>query len=157
MLAQLLYYPLFACLQHNLPVSSLITHFFPLLFALLLDHLGEPIDLDLILDGNTTGKTDDNAEQIVQLRPKAPSKPPRTFVSTDLDNPNYRIDLLGEYSQKETDVPESQGFQGGAVKKSESGPNAFNLPYDGNDERMLVEKSPISSKQRKKSLNSNID
>ena len=115
-----------------------------------MDHLGEPIDLDLILDGNTTGKTDDNAEQTVQLRPKAPSKPPRTFVSTDLDNPNSRIDLLGEY-QKEIDVPESQGFQGGAVKKSESGPNAFNLPYDGNDERMLVEKSPISSKPRKKS------
>merc|ERR1712051_306460 len=111
---------------------------------------GEPIDLDLILDGNTTGKTDDN-EQTVQLRPKAPSKPPRTFVSTDLDNLNYRIDL-GEYQQKEIDVPESQGFQGGAVKKSESGPNAFNLPYDGNDERVLVEnpRNPRKSKKSKK-------
>ena len=131
------------------PVSSLITHFFPLLFALLLDHLGEPIDLDLNADHDTTGKTDDN-EQTVQLRPKAPSKPPRTFVSTDLDNPNCRIDL-GEY-QKEIDVPESQGFQGGAVKKSEFGPNAFNLPYDGNDERVLVE-SP-SSKRKKSSKKS---
>ena len=102
MLAQLLYYPLFACLQHNLPVSSLITHFFFLCcLHFLLDHLGVPIDLDLIFDGNTTGKTDDNAEQTVQLRPKAPSKPPRTFVSTDLDNPNSRIDLLGEYQNKE--------------------------------------------------------
>merc|ERR1712051_239454 len=110
---------------------------------------GEPIDLDLIRDGNTTGKTDDN-EQIVQLRPKAPSKPPRTFVSTDLDNPNSRIDL-GEYQQKEIDVPESQGFQGGAVKKSESGSNAFNLPYDGNDERMLVENPRKSKKSKKKS------
>ena len=130
------------------PVSSLITHFFPLLLALLLDHPGEPIDLDLNADHDTTGKTDDN-EQTVQLRPKAPSKPPRTFVSTDLDNPNCRIDL-GEY-QKEIDVPESQGFQGGAVKKSESGPNAFNLPYDGNDERVLVEDSSKRKKSSKKS------
>jgi hypothetical protein len=121
--------------------------FFPLLFALLLDHLGEPIDLDLNADHDTTGKTDD-IEQTVQLRPKAPSKPPRTFVSTDLDNPNCRIDL-GEY-QKEIDVPESQGFQGGTVKKSESGLNAFNLPYDGNDERVLVESPSSKRKQSSK-------
>lgn len=106
-----------------------------------MDHLGEPVDLDL----NADGKTDD---QTVQLRPKAPSKPPRTFVSTDLD-PNYRVDHRGY--QEEIDVPESEGIEA-ADQKSESSAHAINLQDDGHDERVLSPhaKKPVKKKQKKK-------
>ena len=122
-----------------------ITHF-PLFPALLLDHLGEPVDLDL----NADGKTDD---QTVQLRPKAPSKPPRTFVSTDLD-PNYRVDHRGY--QEEIDVPESEGIEA-ADQKSESSAHAINLQDDGHDERVLSPhaKKPVKKKQKKKNKQTN--
>ena len=94
--------------------------------------LGEPVDLDLNSADGKTG-TFDEKETTVQLRPKAPSKPPRTFVSTDLDNPNYRIDR-----SQEVDVSEGQGFEAGAAQKSELSSDAINLQDNGNDERVLV-------------------
>ena len=94
--------------------------------------LGEPVDLDLNSADGKTG-TIDEKETTVQLRPKAPSKPPRTFVSTDLDNPNYRIDR-----SQEVDVSEGQGFEAGAAQKSELSSDAINLQDNGNDERVLV-------------------
>ena len=118
--------------------------------------LGEPVDLDLNSADGKTG-TFDEKETTVQLRPKAPSKPPRTFVSTDLDNPNYRIDR-----SQEVDVSEGQGFEAGAAQKSELSSDAINLQDNGNDERVLVnpgtaelplavKSKPKKSKKSKKS------
>ena len=79
-------------------------------------------------------------DQTVQLRPKAPSKPPRTYASIEID-PNSR------FEEETADVQESEGGTG-ITKKGESGVNALDIQNDGNDERVL--KKHKKSKKKKK-------
>lgn len=79
----------------------------------------------------------------VQLRPKAPTKPARTFASVHLDD-HYRVE-----PEKQVDVQKSQGNPG-ITQTSQPSPYANHFKDDGNDERVLKK----SKKKKKKHKNS---
>ena len=106
-------------------------------------HLYEPLGGDSTTHNNlkTTVPSPSDADDQVVLRPKAaPSKPPRTYASLDLDTAS-RI-------EQEIDVQKSQRHT--IQEKSQFSPDAKHIQDDQYDEHRVLTKSKKKSKKSSK-------